>query len=360
MNTAAAPKPFLPSDLPADKILVRAATAYAVAAAQGPGERPERIAREFWPRDSATLSLIERAATAPATTTTAGWAAELAGRAAASFVGSLQESAAARLIAASTTYAMPGVATITLPRTATVSGAFVAEGAPIPVAQAVITGPTLGPPKKLAVVEAITRELAEATPDDAETIISTILKDGLTRVLDSCMFDSAAASTVRPAGLLNGLTGLTATTPGGGEGAALADLRAMVDAIVTAGGSGNIVFVASPGRALAVRTWAPSLADRVFGSAAIPAGTLIAVDANSFCSMFGSDVEIRASKEAVLHFEDSTPLQLSTGAQGSAVLATPARSVFQTDSVAFRAVLRAAWALRVPGAVSFVTNGLSW
>jgi len=104
----------------------------------------------------------------------------------------------------------------------------------------------------------------------------------------------------------------------------------------------------------------PELAGRVYGSAAIAGGVLIAVDVNSFCSMFGSDPEIRASKEAVLHYEDALPLQISSGTTGSATVASPSRSLWQSDSIAFRAILRAAWALRVPGAVAYIGTGLSW
>jgi len=363
MNSAAAPspKPFLPSDLPADRILVRSVTAHAVAAARDNGALPEVICQRFWPKDAATHALIVRSVSSPGTSITAGWAAELAGRSVASFVGSLQNSAGARLIEAGTVYTMPGVATITLPRASTTPvPQWILEGAPIAVAQAVIAGPQLGPPKKLALIESVTSELADATADDAETIIGTILRDGMAWALDASLFSATAADATRPAGLLFGLSGQTATT-GGGVSAALADLRLLVDATVAAGGSGDVMFVSSPGRALTLRGYMPELAGRVYGSAAIAGGgVLIAVDVNSFCSMFGSDPEIRASKEAVLHYENALPLQISSGTTGSATVASPSRSLWQSDSVAFRAILRAAWALRVPGAVAFIGTGLSW
>lgn len=364
MNTATAsrtsePRPFLPSDLPRDRLLPRAVAAHCVAAARGPGVFPGKICQQFWPRDAASLMLIERSATAPATTTTAGWAAELAAHAIASFVGSLQDSAAAKLIMAGQRFEMPGVATITLPRASSTGGSsWVLEGAPVPVVQATIAGPQLGPPKKLAIIEAVSREIADLGPDDAEGVLGTILRDSLSRQLDASLFDASPGTAARPPGLLYGLAGQTATV-GGGVNAALGDLRLLVDSVVSGGGSGNIMFFSSPGRALVLRAYAPELADRVFGSVAIPGATLIAVDVNAFCSMFGPDPELRASKESVLHFEDSVPLQISSPGAPPTV-AAPSRSLFQTDSIALRAILKAAWALRVPGGASFISTGMSW
>jgi hypothetical protein len=67
---------------------------------------------------------------------------------------------------------------------------------------------------------------------------------------------------------------------------------------------------------------------------------------------------IDTSVGTTLHFEDPTPLQLATGAQGSGVLATPTRSMFQTDSFSLRLLLECAWAAR-PGFVQYVSN-VTW
>jgi hypothetical protein len=89
MNATASNR-LVPSDRRADETLSRATTAHCVAAARGMGARPEQIARQFWPRDAATLALIGRSAIGGATTTTSGWAAELvAARAVAGFLGTL-------------------------------------------------------------------------------------------------------------------------------------------------------------------------------------------------------------------------------------------------------------------------------
>jgi hypothetical protein len=358
MSALPAPKPFLPSDLPRHQLLPRAVLAHAVAAVTG--RQAGTVSRDFWPRDPATLALIVRAATAPATSITAGWAAELGATALGAFLGSLQDSAAAALFAAAPRYDLAGLAQLSLPRaSSTGSAAWTAEGAPIVVPQGVIAGVPLGPVKKLAIIESCTREVAEAGPEGGEAIITTLVRDAVARQLDISLFSNTAASALRPAGIVNGITPLVAST-GTGVDAAIADLRNLVDAIVTAGGSGRPMFFASPGRALVVAGYFSELAGQVFGSASIPSGTLIAVDPRAFASAFGADPEIRVSIEGVIHYEDTTPLQISTGTQGSAVLATPTRSAFQTDVLLIRCILRAAWTLRIPGTAAWINTGLSW
>ena len=57
--------------------------------------------------------------------------------------------------------------------------------------------------------------------------------------------------------------------------------------------------------------------------------------------------------------ESTTPLPIASGAQGSGVLATPAKSMFQIDAIAIKIKLRASWAWRTAGAVSWVAS-VNW
>lgn len=360
MNTALAPrKPFLPSDLPAERILPRAILAHAVAATT-PGKYADVVARAYWPRDPRTLALVQRATTIPATTTLTGWAADLAHTAVGAFLGSLQDSAAASLFAAAARYDLSGLGQLTLPRASSTGGAaWVGEGSAIQVPQGVITGSTLGPARKLAIVESCTREIAEATPEGGESIVTTLVTDAVTRQLDTSLFSSTAGSALQPAGVVAGITPTVATT-GGGPNAALGDLRNLTDAIVTAGASGNPLFFTSPGRALTLRGYfGGPLAAQVFGSSAISSSTLIAVDPRAFASAFGADPEIQVSREATIHFEDAAPQPISTPGAPN-VVAAPVRSAFQTDVLLIKCILRAAWCLRIPGAASWINAGLTW
>jgi hypothetical protein len=62
---------------------------------------------------------------------------------------------------------------------------------------------------------------------------------------------------------LAGVTPTAATTSLGG------DLRALTDAIVSSGGGGDIVFITSPGRAIAARVLSNDATLPIYGSAAV-------------------------------------------------------------------------------------------
>lgn len=352
------PLPFTPADVPRDRTLARAVTAHAVCCARG-YDYPGDIARELWPKDAVTHALIQRAASAPASATQSGWASQLGATAVASFIGTLTDSAAAALIAAAPQFSLAHLATMTLPRAASLnSPGWIAEGAPVPVAQGAITSPTLGPVRKLGLIETMSREVGEASAGDAEQAVSLLLTDAMRAQLDQSIFSATAASSTQPAGILNGLVGLTATT-GGGLGAAIGDVRLLADAVAAGGGGGSPMFFTSSGRALALKAYLDEAgADRVHGSAYIGSGVLICVDPRGFASSWSSDPQIEASIQATLHYEDTSPQQIGTAGSPN-VVAAPSRSLFQTDVVALRCIVRGTWAMRVP-AVSFISTGLSW
>jgi hypothetical protein len=60
-----------------------------------------------------------------------------------------------------------------------------------------------------------------------------------------------------------------------------------------------------------------------------------------------------------LHEEDTTPLALASGPQGTAVVATPMRSLFQTDAVAIRMSLFVSWVMRRTGMVQTIA-AVTW
>ena len=81
---------------------------------------------------------------------------------------------------------------------------------------------------------------------------------------------------------------------------------------------------------------------------------MICVDPAAVVSGFGADPEVRAGNQGLLHLEDTTPLPI-----GGAAIASPTTSLWQTDNMSLRLILRAAWAVRVPGAVAW-TSGVVW
>jgi hypothetical protein len=83
------------------------------------------------------------------------------------------------------------------------------------------------------------------------------------------------------------------------------------------------------------------------------------MDAADFVSVTGAP-EFDVSEVATIHMEDTTPLNIATGAQGSGVLATPTQSMFQTAQIAIRMIANVNWAMRRTGMVQYIASGVSW
>ena len=187
------------------------------------------------------------------------------------------------------------------------------------------------------------------------------MREDIAASLDASMFSTTAASSSRPAGILNGISALTATT-GGGAAALQGDL-AQLAVVATSIGSGDVVFITSPAYAIRLATY-PNVLDldnnrfQVWPSNAVADGTIIAVAPAAFVSGFGPVPKITISQNAVVHLEDTSPAQIGTTGSPN-VVAAPTRSAFQTDSIVVRAILDAAWTLRASGAVAWI-SGATW
>jgi HK97 family phage major capsid protein/HK97 family phage prohead protease len=324
----------------------------------------------------AVNEVFTRAPTAPATMTTSGWADTLATTTYGEFLdllypGSIYGPLSSRGFRATlgryAVLSMPTRAT-----TPTVAGSFVAEGAPIPVRQAAFTPITIGL-KKMAVISSYTREIAEHSNPQIEGILRSLIAEDTSIAIDTILIDATAASAIRPAGLRSGVAGLTPTA-GGGFTALVGDIKQMINVLAAANSLRTPVWIMNPVQAVAIGLTAT--ANGVFPfkqeidgntlqgypvivSSTMPATQVMLLDAADFMSVSGDDMRFEVSDQATLHFEDTTPLQLTTGAQGSGVVATPSRSMFQTDSLALRMIIPLNWAMRRTGVVAWLT-GVTW
>jgi HK97 family phage major capsid protein/HK97 family phage prohead protease len=346
--------------------------------AQSLREPIEKVAREYdrgrHVNDEA-LNMVLRTAVNPAQTTVAGWAAELVQTVNADFMNRLlPNSIYGPLSAAGQRLSFgSGINAIKIPtRTTTskISGAWVAEGSPKPVKKASLSTVTLEP-YKLSVISTFTEEMALYSSPAIESIIRQAMQDDTSEQLDTFLIDATAKSTgVRPAGLLNGVSPLTATASGTAAEKMIADLKQLVAAILAAGGGRNIVMLINPAQALSLGLVQTTTGDFVFGSVeaagqkinarfivsqTVAAGRVIAIDAADFVTATGDAPRFAVSTEATIHEEDTTPLAIGT--TGSpATVAAPARSLFQTDSVAIRMSMYVTWIMRRTGMVQTIAS----
>lgn len=323
------------------------------------------------------LDVVNKAASAPATTTTSGWADTLVQTAFLDFLDTLMPmSVYPRLRDAGGrfTFGRNGIVSIPSRSTSTsIAGSFVAQGAPIPVRQGAFSATTLTP-KKMAVITTFTREIAEHSTPSIEGVLRQAIQEDTAVAIDTVLMDNTAASTTRPAGLKNAVTGLTATS-GGGFAALVADAKALVGALIT-GTGGNLrapMFIMNPAQALSISLTQNAGGDFAFAagiergqflgypvilSATVTAGTVFLVDAADFFSATGDEPRFEVSDQATLHMEDTSPAQIGTTGTPN-VVAAPVRSMFQTDSIALRMILDMNWALRRSGVVAW-TSSVTW
>jgi hypothetical protein len=279
-------------------------------------------------------------------------ASDLPGDAVAALMLLAPQSAAAKLFGLAIKVDLAGISSFSFPLPTNFTEAkFVVEGEPISVGQGAFEGMPLGPVRKVALIGALSNELENGSASLASTIIGHVLKvavgDGLTKVL----FSADPASEAAPAGLLNNVTPLAA-------GASMAaDLAALVGSISAAGlDPESIVFVAAAEQATTVKlTAGPHFNHRIIG-ANIEPGTVIAVAADGLAVAGDGLPAVDVSKGAVLHLADPAEMISTPGAP--AMVATPAVSMFQTDSFALRCIARVTWSA-APGAIA-VVNGATW
>ena len=274
--------------------------------------------------------VIERAATAPAVTGDATWAAPLVSRTVADFFLSIRHQSAFTALLARTPPLSLGGTIRNVVVGGEIQSAFVAEGAPIAVVAGSFSTLLLTPKKVATIAEFSDEMLRESV--NIESIVRMMLSAGVSSALDAAFFGSGAASASTPAGVLAGLTtiGPSAKTPP--EEAARDDLRNLVAAL---DGPIDPCFIVAPPRAVWIGAAMPNFGYPVFTSTAVPSDRVIAIDAAALVAATSDEPRFSVSGDATLHEEDTTPLPIGT--PGSpATIAAPVRSLYQTNSVALR------------------------
>jgi HK97 family phage major capsid protein len=330
-------------------------------------------------KDEATkliADLVLRAASAPALTTVTGWAAELVQTTWAALMPLLMpNSILPRLAARGLSLSFGSYGKIVIPtrsRTPTLSGSFVGEGLPIPVRQGAFTTQTLTP-KKMAVITTWTREMDDHSIPAIEGLLRDAIQQDTAVAIDTVLIDANAASAIRPAGLLNGVS-VTTPTAGGGLAAFIGDVVGLINSIsaATYGNIRSLVWIVNQTDMLrasmlsATNTGIFPFRDEIRGgtlngipiidSQTVTAKTMILVDAADFVVVGGDAPRMEMSDQATLHMEDTTPLELVAS---PSTVAAPQRSLFQTDSIALRMVLPLNWIQRRAGTVAFTTS-VTW
>ena len=116
------------------------------------------------------------------------------------------------------------------------------------------------------------------------------------------------------------------------------------------------MLIAAPEQAASIELrYLKALDYPLLATAALPAGSVVAVAANALASAFGGTPQIEANREAEVVMNDVPGEVVTVGGMTGA----PIASMFQTDRVALKISMLTNWVLRAPGAVAWV-SGVSW
>jgi phage head maturation protease len=333
----------------------------------------EQILRDRYGNDEAT-GIVLRAAIDPAKTTVVGWAAELVQTVTDGFLNTLFPiSVYARLRAMSVSLSFDRAGIIKIPsRSATpqINGDFVGEGAPIPVRKLGLTSIQLTP-KKVAVITEFTEEMADHSTPQIEGLLREAISEDTAVILDTRLLDTNPATTIRPAGIRNGVAGLTPSALTNPSQAMVADLKALIAALTAVNGGRRVAILVNTAQSFSLSMaqtvngdflfGSPEEASRKFGvtfiaSNNVPAGVVIAVDTADFVTVSGDTPNFDMSNQSVIHEDDTTPLPIVDAA---GVAAKPVRSLWQTDSIGLRMRMPVNWAMRRTNMVAWMT-GVLW
>lgn len=363
-----------PSRLPVPKDLLHAMGVAFQSAARGMSQ--EQLLQLHGEDAAATtrvlLGMLQRAAQTPAMTSVPGWAGNLVQPAVQAFLDLVSAEGAVALQLPFARYIFEGKklrVPMRVPSTTpNLAGAWREEGLPIRIGALSVTAAGLEA-KSMGVIGTSTLEMVRAAGDG---VMMDIIRQGIAvdsaRMLDATVFDDEAADAERPAGLGYYASGDNTAASSGTDAAAIsADLKARLDQLVAAGfGGPNTRWVMNTLHAATLaelftetQTRDTFLRLSIVAGHLVPAGTVWLIDGAGVA--LGADVPVvDSSGEALLHEEGDADAvsPIATGAAGAGVVATPARSLFQTNAAALRALVPLDW-VAVPGSVQTLT-GVTW
>lgn len=249
--------------------------------------------------------------------------------------------------------------------------AWVGEGKGKPLTK-MTAGRTELAPLKIATIAVQTMELIRDSSPSSDVLIRNSLAKAIAKRSDITFIDPtvSASAGVRPASILNGVTPVTNSVASGAD-AVREDVQAIIGNFVTANNplqSG--VWIMSATYALRLMMMLNPLGQREFPGITMTGGTFFElpvivsnyltdyvalVNAEDIWFADEGGVDIAMSTEASLEMVDN-PTQDSGAADP---VETTVVSMFQTNSVAFRAERTLNWARRRASAVSWIDN-VTW
>lgn len=230
------------------------------------------------------------------------------------------------------------------------TASWVGEGAPKP-----LTNPTYGEVEikehKLAAITVYTQELMRRSDPAVDILVRDDLIEASKTLIDNTFLDAGAATAVRPAGVLNGVS----ATPNTGTTAANyeADLLALVNSFVTANLSlDGSYFVMSETRAAQISLLRDALGNTYFQGMALR-GTRTLMGIPVITSQTVGDKIILVKTSEILLAQDGG-VDVSYSDQATLVDGGTTHHLWQENKFAVRVEKFITWAKRRPIAAAFL------
>lgn len=338
------------------------------------GESPRVLAKSFYGEDSPVFGLLSKAAVPAANTGNAGWAGNLVGDETSVFADFVEYLRPRTILGRFGGEGIPGLRSVPfrvplIGQTSGGSGYWVGEGKAKPLTNWSYGRTTLEP-LKVANIAVATEELLRDSSPSAEVLLRDELANALRERLDRDFIDpsKAASAGVSPASILNGVAAIPST--GVDADAVRADVQAVFGAFIAANNAPESgVWVMAAVTALALSLMQNPLGQSEFPgvgmnggnffglpvivSQYVPAGVVALVNAGDIYIADEGGIAVDMSREASLEM-DSAPTHDSTTPTDSDLV-----SLWQTNSVGFRAERTINWARRRASAVAHL-SGVAW
>lgn len=212
----------------------------------------------------------------------------------------------------------------------------------------------VGPLKKILLLSAVSAELENATPGSASVVIARIMADSSNASIEFTAFDANAGDDVRPPGLLHGSVPIIPAAAG--AGAMANDLAALIGAIAGANiDTTDVTFVCGAREAALIKFYAgPKFDYEILTTSGLAPKSIMAVAPSALFVAYDGSPVIETAKETAYHFGDPA----ADIVDGAGVLATPVKSLYQSDILAIRLRAQCAWNIAPGGAA--VIDSVTW
>lgn len=253
------------------------------------------------------------------------------------------------------------------------NGYWVGEGAPKPVTKFDFAGTHLLP-LKVANIAVITDELLRDSSPAADILVRNSLADALRQIIDTTFIDPtiAASANISPASITHGVSGIASS--GNTIDDVNDDIRAIMSTFIAANNPPQQgVWIMSATTALSLSLMQNALGQKAFPDISMSGGTFagLPVIVSEYVTIVTAGADVALVNASDIYFGDDGDIAVDMSREASLQMdnaptndthtptATSLVSLWQTNSIGFRAERTLNWSKRRTSAVALLT-GVNW